>query len=243
MKRSVLLMIFLVCLGSLGHCQDSLSAKPGSPDEVESADESTIRANVKSYIEAFNSGNATALANHWTEGGDYLPPGGEKIVGQEALQKFFSEYFQGTKGAQLEVDVMSIELLSPRVAKERGVARVTGTDEPVGETTYEAIHVKTGDAWKIDSIREQAVAQPASHYDKLQELEWMIGSWVDADEESEVDTNCRWTPNGNFIVRSFKAFIGDGLDFEGTQVIGWDPTRQTIRSWTFDSDGGFGAGR
>ncbi len=34
----------------------------------------------------------------------------------------------------------------------------------------------------------------------------------------------------------------DGDDFEGTQVIGWDPAEGTIRSWMFDSDGGFGEG-
>ncbi len=29
----------------------------------------------------------------------------------------------------------------------------------------------------------------------------------------------------------------------GSQIIGWDPYAQTIRSWLFDSDGGFGVGR
>jgi hypothetical protein len=31
-------------------------------------------------------------------------------------------------------------------------------------------------------------------------------------------------------------------DLEGNQVIGWDPAAGTIRSWMFDSDGGFGEG-
>jgi len=31
-------------------------------------------------------------------------------------------------------------------------------------------------------------------------------------------------------------------DLEGTQVIGWDAAAGTIRSWMFDSDGGFGEG-
>ena len=33
------------------------------------------------------------------------------------------------------------------------------------------------------------------------------------------------------------------MEFEGTQVIGWDPHASTFRSWVFDSDGGFGVGR
>jgi hypothetical protein len=28
----------------------------------------------------------------------------------------------------------------------------------------------------------------------------------------------------------------------GMQVIGWDPLAKTLRSWVFDSDGGFGEG-
>jgi hypothetical protein len=33
------------------------------------------------------------------------------------------------------------------------------------------------------------------------------------------------------------------VTLEGTQVIGWDPIAGQIRSWTFDSEGGFGEGR
>jgi len=31
-------------------------------------------------------------------------------------------------------------------------------------------------------------------------------------------------------------------DFQGTLVIGWDPVAKSVRSWMFDSDGGFGEG-
>src|SRR5690606_4732441 len=36
--------------------------------------------------------------------------------------------------------------------------------------------------------------------------------------------------------------IEDRVEMEGTQIIGWDPDKQTIRSWLFDSEGGFGVG-
>jgi hypothetical protein len=32
------------------------------------------------------------------------------------------------------------------------------------------------------------------------------------------------------------------IEFEGSMVIGWDPSVKAIRSWMFDSDGGFGTG-
>jgi hypothetical protein len=75
----------------------------------------------------------------------------------------------------------------------------------------------------------------------------MIGTWVDSevdsDENSSLFLQCRWSTNQNFLLRSFKLETDEGGEFEGTEVIGWDPTNQTIRSWLFDSDGGFGAGR
>lgn len=45
-----------------------------------------------------------------------------------------------------------------------------------------------------------------------------------------------------FCSCSFKVSVPSMDDLEGTQVIGWDPAAGTIRSWMFDSDGGFGEG-
>jgi len=115
-------------------------------------------------------------------------------------------------------------------------------DEAPVESTYVATHVKTSDGWKMDSIREQEQVLPPSHYDQMKQLEWMIGEWEDADDEVTIETSCRWTRNNNFIVRSFRVYADDRVDLEGTQIIGWDPAANTIRSWMFDSDGGFGVG-
>ncbi len=54
--------------------------------------------------------------------------------------------------------------------------------------------------------------------------------------------NVTWTKNKTFLSYAFKASAPGMDDLEGTQVIGWDPAADTIRSWMFDSDGGFGEG-
>ena len=91
---------------------------------------------------------------------------------------------------------------------ETGLARVIIAEEEPNETEYRAIHVKTAEGWKIDSVREtEAVAPAPSHYDQLQALEWMIGTWTDADAKGNVETTCRWTRNRNFISRSFKVVV------------------------------------
>jgi uncharacterized protein (TIGR02246 family) len=219
------------------------AAEPPAESEAD-ADKTAIEKAVASYVDAFNKGDAKALAAHWTGRGQFLTPSGKTLRGREQLEKEFAAYFAEAKNAKIELVGTSVEILSPSVAVERGSARVIVPEKEPSESRYEAIHVKTAEGWKIDSIREEEGPGPASsHYGQLQQLEWMIGQWVDADDAAVVDTTCRWTTNRNFLIRSFKVFIENRVDFEGTQVIGWDPAAQTIRSWVFDSDGGFGVGR
>ena len=213
-------------------------------DDSSQADEAAIRQAIASYTEAFNKGDAQGLAAHWSEQGQFVTPAGQTIKGRKQLEADFAAYFKETANAKLELNNTVVRLLSPSVAVETGMAIVVSPDLEPSETQYEAIHVRTAEGWKIDSLSEQQLASPPpSHHDQLQDLEWMIGSWVDADDNSSIETTCRWTRNQNFIVRSFKVIAVDGVDFEGTQIIGWDPNAQAIRSWMFDSDGGFGVGR
>ena len=207
-------------------------------------DETAIRATIASYVKAFNDGDAKALTSHWGPEGELVTPSGATFTGTAALESEFNSYFEATPDAKLELAETTIEFISPSVAMESGIARVVVPGEPPSESEYEAVHVKRGGSWKIDSTREQNVPEPPpSHYENLKALEWMIGSWVDEDETGAVETTCRWTTNANFIVRSFKVYVEGRIDFEGTQVIGWDPYAGAIRSWMFDSDGGFGSGR
>jgi hypothetical protein len=78
--------------------------------------------------------------------------------------------------------------------------------------------------------------------EKMSELEWMVGDWVDEDHSGRLETTCYWSANGNFLVRSFQLSIEGEPAFGGKQIIGWDPSAKRIRSWVFDSNGGFGEG-
>jgi hypothetical protein len=44
-------------------------------------------------------------------------------------------------------------------------------------------------------------------------------------------------------VRTFTASVDGNINLTGMQLVGWDPARKQIRSWVFDSDGGFAEGR
>jgi hypothetical protein len=44
--------------------------------------------------------------------------------------------------------------------------------------------------------------------------------------------------SGAYLIRDFKVRVKGLLAASGTERIGWDPLRQQVRSWLFDSKGG-----
>lgn len=77
----------------------------------------------------------------------------------------------------------------------------------------------------------------------LDQLAWLVGHWVDEDENVTIETAVDWTKNGAYLRRMFHVIPEEGEPHAGMQLIGWDPAEKTIRSWTFDEDGGFGEER
>ena len=221
-----------------------LSGVPKALAVDEAAERAAIMKRIESYAAAFNAGDAKALAAHWLPEAVYTNPvSGVQVEGREAITKEFEAVVKQLKGAKLSVKVESIRLVSPNVAVETGTDRLVAPDGNVERSRYTAIHVKSNGQWYLDRVTEEEIPIIRSHYEELKELEWMIGRWVDADENSRIVTTCQWTRNKNFILRWFNVYVQDRVDLTGLQMIGWDPDAKQIRSWVFDSDGGFGQGR
>lgn len=220
-----------------------LASAVGAEANRQAADQAAIRKAVASYVAAFNQGDAKALAAMWAPEAVYTNPlSGEQVVGREAIQKQFAAIFAEAKGAKLEAKSEAIQFVSPNVAVETGAAKVIRPDQTPEESEYTAVYVKREGQWLLDRVTEEDVPVVTSHYEQLKDLEWMIGRWVDQDELATVVTECNWAKNNNFMTRSFAVQIRDRIDVAGMQIIGWDPAAKQIRSWVFDSDGGFGQG-
>jgi len=218
-----------------------LASAVGAEAGRQAAEEAAIRKAVESYVAAFNRGDAKALAAMWSPAAVYTNPlSGEEVVGREAIEKQFAAIFAKGKGVQLEAKTDSLQFISPSVAVEHGAAKVIRPGQAPEESQYTAVYVKRDAQWLLDRVTEEDVPVVASHYEQLKELEWMIGRWVDQDDDATVVTECNWTKNNNFMSRSFTIKVRDRIDMAGMQIIGWDPAARQIRSWVFDSDGGFG---
>ena len=206
------------------------------------SDREEIQQAIVGYVDAINDGDAETAASYWSETGVWIGPDGNEIVGAKAIAKHMSDLFKSGSMPTIELIDVHVRFIAPGVATEEGQVVVNNPDELPNRTTYISIHVKTENGWKLDSVRETVIAVADSNYEHLRDLDWMVGDWVDQEGGISVETNCEWTSNRNFLLRTFRVVNGDDIEMEGTQVVGWDADRQQIRSWVFDSDGGFGTG-
>jgi uncharacterized protein (TIGR02246 family) len=218
-----------------------------APAAVQSAnDEAAVRAASEAFIQAYNTRDAKKLASLWSPEATYSDPGtGEEIVGRAAIEDMFADAFADKKDIKLTTDIKSIEFVSPNVAITRGVAHVIRPGEEPEDSEFTSVRVKRDGQWLLDRVSEVELDKtPPSNYEHLKPLEWLIGSWHDADPRDavEIQTDCEWTKNKNFITRSFAVAIGDRINKSGMQIIGWDPVAKQIRSWVFDSEGGYSEG-
>jgi uncharacterized protein (TIGR02246 family) len=212
--------------------------------EAPTNDDSAIRTAGEAYVKAFNARDTKALAAFWSPDAVYTNRlTGEQVVGRDAITGQFDALFETEKHLILEVNVTSIQFVSPNVAVEHGMARfVSAQSEQDDDVDYSAVYVRRDGKWLLDRVTDDPKPIVYSHYEQLKTLEWMIGKWVDKDEDGQIVTECNWTKNKNFITRSFTVSINGQIDMSGIQIIGWNAADQQIHSWTFDSDGGVAQG-
>ena len=62
----------------------------------------------------------------------------------------------------------------------------------------------------------------------------MLGEWVNESDDAVVYTTCKWSKDGNFLLRDFDVKVEGRIALSGTQRIGWDAQREQFRTWVFD---------
>ena len=207
---------------------------PASPGHGERA---------KAFTAAFDKGDAAAVAAFYAEDADYIDQAGHESHGRAAIQKLYEKTFAAQKGAKLTITVTSARLLSPDVALEDGVTEVApGDGGPPTAARFAAVLVRKDGEWYLASVRD-SVALPATHAEHLDGLAFLLGDWVGEEAKGESATaSYAWANNRNFLVSSFATTLNGVPVAGGTQWIGWDAAAKQVRSWSFYSGGGFGAG-
>lgn len=234
--RAILVCV-CVCTGLLVTLASAAEEKPAgaNPDEL------AIRQQSQRLVEAYNSGQAKAIAAAFAPEGEAVDEEGNVYQGREQVEQVFTKFFEAFPGAKMTLEVTSTRMLGPGLAVVDGTRKVVTKDEKgKAATRFTLMYVKRDSQWLIASARDFEVDEEPTPQERLQPLAWLVGDWVDENAESVVLVSCRWSEDKNFLLVEYTAKIQGRAAMKTTQRIGWDPLHQRIRSWAFDSDGGYG---
>jgi uncharacterized protein (TIGR02246 family) len=205
--------------------------------------DTAIVKEAEATVKAFNGGDAAALAGLFSPTGELVDENGNVFTGTQAITELFKKFFEKFPKSVLEMEVTSARPLGDEIAVEEGVRRITVNDgAAAAQVRYVVVREKVGDRWPIASYREFADDPAPTPREMLTALEWLVGDWIDESPEARTSISIRWSDDGNFLLGEYSVSAGGELVSSSTQRIGWDPIEGRLRSWTFDSDGGFSEG-
>lgn len=203
--------------------------------------ENNIQKLTDSYVDKYNKHDAKGLAEFWADDAEYTnPETGEVIQGRVAIEKAFQSRFSETNDLNMEVKVETLTFPSDDKAVETGTFYVKQSGQDIRTSAFKAFFEKKNGVWVIGEIRDVDIAETPNQYEHLKGLEWLIGEWVDQDDDVEIHTVNKWDESKNLIFGKFSVVAEGKQELNGMQIIAWDPIKEKIRSWIFDSDGGFG---
>ena len=129
-----------------------VSCTTAPPPDTSAQDSQAIKAASAQWVDAFNKGDAAALAMLYTEEAKLLQPNSPMIVGREGIQAVFQGFFDnGASDATLQVIELSVSgdmahvvgKYSLTIQPEQGVA-ISGNGK------YVEIRKRGNGAWMID---------------------------------------------------------------------------------------------
>jgi uncharacterized protein (TIGR02246 family) len=201
-------------------------------------DERAIRALGKAFARSITAADSKSVAALFSDDAELIDEKGDRVQGRAAIAQLYPSLFQARPGAVVEMAVDSLRFLSPEVAKEEGHTRVNSPGAPETLRRYTVLYVKKDGHWLYSSVREEH-STAVAHHEHLKPLEWLVGDWVDQSSDSTVNASCRWSPDKNFLLRNFTVHVQGRPVMTVNERIGWDPLTRQVKSWVFDSEGGY----
>lgn len=206
------------------------------------ADKQAIDKLIKEQIQAFNNRDAAAIGANWTTDGEYMRNDGDPVRGRDAIQKGYAEFFKTLKSKPtVEVQTDNLRFPSADTAVSEVTLRLKNEQgDLIGSNWRNTLLVREDGQWKVAMVKEWD--RDNSLDDSLKDLEWLIGTWRMETKDRDVTSTYEWDENKAFIRGKYAVKQAGKVAESGTQMFGKDNSEGGIRSWVFQSDGGFGDG-
>jgi uncharacterized protein (TIGR02246 family) len=218
------------------------AGQAGGDDRGRAGAEAEIRKANADYATAVAAGDLDAILAFWAPDADYIDESGKQTQGRDNIAALFRKSLPETKGWKVAVRVQSLKFLRPEICLEDGAVERTPPTGVKEVNRFAIVWTKTGDKWLISSVRDlptEAGDLPSAAAASLAELGWLVGEWASEGEKADVAVKVSWGTNRAFLLMDYAIKREDGDLLEVTARVGWDARQGRIRSWVFDSTGGF----
>ena len=228
----------------VGSAQQPAPARPASTPATPNAAEAPVRDLLRAFAAAYTKADAKALTALFADDASLVDSAGGETRGRDAIGTMYADSLGQVPGLKLDSDVKEVRFVTPDVARVDGRSRLaTGTGDATEYTRFHALVVRSGGKWLISELRDYpAPPEDVAPYERLRELEWMVGEWVDESENAKINATVKWGDNKSILIRTYSVNIRGEQPKTGIMIIGWDPSTGQIKSWVFDSEGGNGEG-
>ncbi|WP_397570691.1 YybH family protein [Schlesneria sp. T3-172] len=231
---------------------DSKSTKavedPLTSSDAASKSDLEVRSVGESFVKALSAAKAEEAAEFFTESAEYVDERGEVFEGRSTIRDLLAEMFADDENGSLEFSTTSVRFIGPGLAVEDGYTLFVPTEMPGDDDEsgivgrYTTVYTRIDGKWQIASLRKQPFKTSRRHRSELEQLSWLQGDWIDESDESIVLFSCEPSERGNFLLRKFVIHVEGQEIMNGTQRIGWDPLTGKLKTWIFDSEGGYAEG-
>lgn len=219
---------------------NALSAETAAKSAAVQRDD-IVRAVLIDLESAIASESVEKAGAQFAEDVIFIDESGEEVRGRKALSERFVQLFKPDGVPTIGIHPQSIAFPADNVALVVGEISRKTAQQHLPVTRFSMVMVKKNAAWQIQEVTETAM-KSAQAVSRLQELSWLIGQWSAEKSDGSAKLIVEWAPAKKFITSKY-TLNRQGMEPQlDTQVIGWDPQHNSIISWHFDGNGGFGSG-
>tara|TARA_R110002096_G_scaffold84777_3_gene195525 strand:- start:868 stop:1788 length:921 start_codon:yes stop_codon:yes gene_type:complete len=228
MKFLLIPFLILLCFSN------SLTAQ-----DITDTDLSKLKSTAQTFVDAFNEGDAKAVADLFVSDGEIVLVSGDLLIGRDNLLEHYTEVFSAEERPQAALETTSIRFIASQLASADGTFHLTHPNGEISSHHFTSVHIKQEDGnWLYASVRDQE-GDHALPSEKLIALQWLIGDWLIQTENGDTWITFDWSKDGPFIDARALTESAGLRSTAATLRIGWNERSETFNSWGFDGAGGF----
>jgi len=244
---SVLLSNGLIVFGTFNSlwAQTTPATTPAAGTETKELTtlERDVLAETDKLVTAFNKGDLGAILNTFLPDGELIDEQGVVHAGHEQISNLVDSFFKSYPNASTEAEIESVRNVAGIVFADGRRTITTSDGKSVAVLRFMSVWKQTENGYKLASFRDYSESTVVTPNEALQELQWLVGEWVNEGADSKVNLTFKWSADSNFILGDYVLKTSEGELATSTQRIAWDAAAGIFRMWTFDVDGGFGEGQ